>query len=216
MHNPAEQAAARQDSESVFLTGLQAVLNGSLIATQRGEIAAETLRPGDMVISRDRGLVPLRWRGEITTDTRAIPENAPIRIPRHALGRNLPARDFYIAPDQKIWLQGAKFKDLFASHEVLIPASALAGWSGIKQVNYLPNPTYTLLLFDQPEIIIADGLQVESRRPETNFAAMTCAACDPMFALFPDLERLAGRGAPTRRNLTASEADMALPRQRRA
>ncbi|MCW8844084.1 MAG: Hint domain-containing protein, partial [Rhodobacteraceae bacterium] len=69
MQNPA-LLAAEQDSDSVSLTGLQAVLSGSLIATQRGEIAAEALRPGDKVVSRDRGLVPLRWSGQITVNTR--------------------------------------------------------------------------------------------------------------------------------------------------
>ncbi|MBR9841813.1 MAG: hypothetical protein GYB25_01515 [Rhodobacteraceae bacterium] len=208
--------AAKQDSDSVSLTGIQAVLSGSLITTQRGEIAAEDLRPGDRVVSRDRGLVPLRWIGRITADTRQNRDTAPIRIPRHALGRNLPVRDLYMAPDQKIWLKGAEFRDLFASHEVLIPAAALAGWSGITQATYLTEPTYMLLLFDQPEIIIADGLQIESRRPDAALAGLTCVGRDPMFSLFPDLERLAGRGAPTRRSLSETEAGTALPLQSRA
>lgn len=215
MQDPAT-IAARQDSDSVSVTGLQAVLSGTFIATQRGEIAAENLRPGDRVVSRDRGLVPLRWVGQITADTRQNRDNSPIRIPRHALGRNLPTRDLYVAPDQKIWLKGAGFRDLFASHEVLIPASALAGWSGITQAAYLTEATYMLLLFDQPEIIIADGLQIESRRPEGTLSGLACSARDPMFSLFPDLERLAGRGAPTRRSLNQSEANAALPLQNRA
>ena len=208
--------AARQDSDSVSLTGLQAVLSGTLIATQRGEIAAEALRPGDKVVSRDRGIVPLRWRGEITTQTLLSPEDAPILIPRHALGRNLPVRDLYIAPDQRIWLRGGEFRDLFASQEVLVPARALAGWRGISPVTYLPEARYSVLLFDQPEIIIADGLQVESRRPDTVPAGLTCTARDAMFSLFPALERLAGRGAPARRALSESEAGTAFSRQKRA
>ena len=215
MQDPATLAAMK-DSDSVSVTGLQAVLNGTLIATQRGEIAAETLRPGDKVVSRDRGLVPLRWRGEITAETHLSPEDAPILIPRQALGRNLPVRDLYVAPDQRIWLRGAAFRDLFASHEVLVPARALAGWSGISVATYLPVPSYTVLLFDQPEIIIADGLQIESRRPDRAPAGLTCTARDPMFSLFPDLERLAGRGAPARRALSGTEAGTALSRQKRA
>lgn len=215
MQDPAT-LAARQDSDSVSLTGLQAVLNGTLIATQRGEIAVEALRPGDKVVSRDRGLVPLRWRGEITAETRLSPEDTPVLIPRHALGRNLPVRDLYLAPDQRIWLRGTEFRDLFASHEVLVPARALAGWSGITQVTYLPEPSYTVLLFDQPEIIIADGLQIESRRPESAISGLTCTGRDAMFSLFPDLERLAGRGAPARRALSESETGTALSRQKRA
>lgn len=201
--------AAIDDSDSVLPAGFQAVLSGTLIATQRGEIAAEALRPGDRVVSRDRGLVPLRWSGQIVTRT------APICLPRHALGRNLPVRDLYLAPDQKVWLKGAAFRDLFASHEVLVPASALSGWSGISQARYLTETTYILLLFDQPEIIIADGLQIESRRPDAPLDALHCTARDPLFAIFPDLERLAGRGAPTRRNLSVAETGAALPRQKR-
>ena len=202
--------AAIDDSGSALPAGCQAVLNGTLIATQRGEIAAEALHPGDRVVSRDRGLVPLRWTGQITART------APVCIPRHALGRNQPARDLYLAPDQKIWLRGAAFRDLFASHEVLVPAAALDGWSGISQARYLTGATYILLLFDQPEIILADGLQIESRRPDTALDGMSCTARDPLFALFPGLERLTGRGAPTRRSLSESEAGAALTRQNRA
>ena len=215
MQDPAN-TAARQESDSVFLTGLQAVLSGTLIATQRGEIAADMLRPGDRVVSRDRGLVPLRWIGEIATDARQTPENAPVRIPRNALGRNVPARDLYVAPEQKIWLKGAEFRELFASNEVLIPAAALAGWNGVRQASYLAEPRYMVLLFDQPEIIIADGLPIEARRPETSFPGLNCMACDPMFSLFPALERLAGRGGSTRRNLSAREAGTALARRNRA
>ncbi len=215
MQNPAE-LAVEQDSDSVSLAGLQAVLNGTLIATQRGEIAAEDLRPGDRAVSRDRGLVPLRWSGQITADARSAPATVPILIPRHALGRNLPVRDLYVAPDQHIWLKGATFPGLSSGNEILIPASALAGWRGITQASYLPGPTYTVLLFDQPEIIIADGLQIESRRPDSALAGLTCTTRAPMFSLFPDLERLAGRGAPARRALTEIEAGTALSRQKRA
>ena len=37
---------------------------GTRITTPRGDVAVETLRPGDLVLTKDDGFQPLRWSGE--------------------------------------------------------------------------------------------------------------------------------------------------------
>jgi hypothetical protein len=206
---------ALPEPKPVSAAGLPCVLRGTLIATQRGEIPVEDLQAGDRVVSRDRGLATVRWIGILEVDSHLTSEEAPVKIPRGALGRNVPIRDLYVAPDQRLWLRGAAFKDLFASHEVLIPARHLVGWHGISQVTYVPDAEYHLVLFDQSEIIVADGLQVESVHPGGSLDAFACTARDAMIALFPELTHLAGAGGAPRRRLDRTEAKSAMASHRR-
>ncbi|WP_372885704.1 Hint domain-containing protein [Shimia sp.] len=188
-------------------------LAGTLIATKRGEIAVEDLRPGDMVVVRDGGFVPLRWIGSVRVDARGhgMADNAPVRIPRGAMGRNMPARDLYVSPNQRIWMADAAFEMHFAEREVLIPARHLVGWKGIRQVSYVPEPEYFHLLLDSHQIILSDGMLTESFHPgEARLDQFDTEARDELFRMFPDLMALAGQGATARRCLKGDEVPVAL------
>ncbi len=142
-------------------------LRGTLIATRQGEVAVEDLRPGDTVVVRDGGFAPIRWIGSYRANARGAGRElcAPVRIPQGAMGRGVPARDLYVSPNHRIWMRDPSFETLFEEREVLIPAKQLVGWKGIEQVCYVPDPEYFHLLFDQHQIIIADGMPTESFHP---------------------------------------------------
>ncbi|WP_299349314.1 Hint domain-containing protein [uncultured Shimia sp.] len=188
-------------------------LAGTLIATKRGEVAVEDLRPGDMVVVRDGGFAPIRWIGSIQADARGtrFESNAPICIPRGSMGRNMPARDLFVSPNHRIWMRDAKFEVFFAEREVLIPAKHLVGWSGIKQVKYVPNPEYFHLLFDSHQIIMSDGMPTESFHPgEVTIDQFEHEARDEILRLFPELIDLASYGDTARRCLKGYEVPLAL------
>ncbi|WP_204112378.1 Hint domain-containing protein [Shimia biformata] len=191
------------------VTGL---LSGTLVLTRDGEKPAETLRPGDMVTTRDSGYVSLRWIGASEWDAHvaARAEYAPVRIPRGALGRGMPERDLYVAPDHRIWLRDPSFSMHFRAREVLIPARHLVGWKGIEQVGYVPAPVYVHLLFDRHEIVFADGMQCESHHPDQDASVFADGQSDAMSALFPGLLSLCSRGAPARISLDRNAAKLAL------
>lgn len=188
-------------------------LAGTLIATKRGEVAVEDLRPGDMVVVRDGGLAPIRWIGSLQADARGdrFERNAPICIPRGSMGRNMPARDLYVSPNHRIWMRDASFEMFFAEREVLIPAKHLVGWKGIKQVSYVPEPEYFHILFDTHQIILSDGMLTESFHPgEVTIDQFENEARDELLRLFPELINLASYGNTARRCLKSHEVPLAL------
>ncbi|KPA20260.1 hypothetical protein shim_32490 [Shimia sp. SK013] len=188
-------------------------LAGTKIATRRGEVSVEDLRPGDHVMVRDGGFAPIRWIGSYTTEARgpAFEKAAPIKIPRGAMGKGQPSRDLYVSPNHRIWMRDASFEMLFDSREVLIPAMQLVGWNGITQVSYVPKPEYFHFLFDQHQIVLSDGLLTESFHPgEVTLDQFQHEARDELLRMFPDLMQVATGGKTARRCLKSYEAPLAL------
>ncbi|SEO06351.1 Hint domain-containing protein [Salinihabitans flavidus] len=185
-----------------------AFLHGTRIVTRRGEVAVEDLRPGDSLVTRDRGFAPLRWIGTATITP--CPHTAPVCIPAGALGRNLPARDLHISPGHRIWMKNDSFGAAFASSEVLVPAEQLVGWRGVDRRRDPGRVDYIHLLLDAHHIIMADGLPVESLPP----GALSDLGCghevrDDLYRLFPDLVARP-TNAPARRSLESHEVPLAL------
>ncbi|WP_127113076.1 Hint domain-containing protein [Shimia sediminis] len=214
-----QNASVQLDNNGDWTTGglnegtIPCFLAGTLIATKRGEVAVEDLRPGDMVVVRDGGFAPVRWIGSVTADARGPnrEQNAPVCIPRGAMGRNMPARDLYVSPNHRIWMRDAAFEMFFAEREVLIPAKHLVGWKGIKQVAYVPEPEYFHVLFDSHQIIMSDGMLTESFHPgEITIDQFEHEARDELLRLFPELITLASYGDTARRCLKSYEVPLAL------
>ena len=188
-------------------------LAGTLIATKRGEIAVEELRPGDMVVVRDGGFAPIRWIGSVRSNARGerFNQNAPICIPKGSMGRNMPARDLYVSPNHRVWMRDASFEIVFEEREVLIPAKHLVGWNGIQQISYVPEPEYFHLLFDTHQIVMSDGMLTESFHPgEVTLDQFEHEARDELLRLFPELIELASYGDTARRCLKSYEVPLAL------
>lgn len=188
-------------------------LAGTMIMTQRGEKPIEALRPGDMVLTRDGGFAPVRWIGSIQPDARGanFERNAPICIPKGAIGRGLPERDLYVSPHHRIWMHDPSYEIYFDDHEVLIPAKHLVGWNGITQVSYVPKPEYFQVLFDSHQIILSDGLPTESFHPgEATIEQFATDTRDELLRMFPDLITLCSEGHTARRCLRSYEVPLAL------
>ena len=214
-----QNASVQLDDNGGWTTGglnegtIPCFLAGTMIATKRGEVPVEDLRPGDMVVVRDGGFAPIRWIGSVRANARgeAFQQNAPVCIPRGAMGRNMPARDLYVSPNHRIWMRDAAFEMFFAEREVLIPAKHLVGWKGIKQVSYVPEPEYFHLLFDSHQIIMSDGMLTESFHPgEVTIDQFEHEARDELLRLFPELINLASYGDTARRCLKSFEVPLAL------
>ncbi|MEZ5772494.1 MAG: Hint domain-containing protein [Defluviimonas denitrificans] len=81
---------------------------GTPIATPRGPVMAEDLRPGDTVITRDNGLRRIIWTDRRTVDYAALqaaPHLRPVLLRRGSLGDGLPATDMMVAPNQRILVE---------------------------------------------------------------------------------------------------------------
>lgn len=164
---------------------------GALIATDLGEVRVEALKVGDRVLTRDNGYQAIRWIGrrELTAaELQAQPEFQPVRIRRGALGLNLPERDLTVSPQHRMLMTGSRAELLFGETEVLVAAAHLEGRHGVERQAVVA-VSYLHILFDQHEIIRANGAWTESYQPgEMTLAGMENGPRDEVLSLFPELK----------------------------
>ncbi len=130
--------------------GCMCMTRGTLIDLARGERRAiETLRPGDMVLTRDRGPMPLRWVGCSTR--RAAGPLAPVVIAPGVLGNR---EELIVSPRHRVLVEDARGPRL-------AEARALVDDGGVR---YRAGgyTDYFHLLLDTQEIVYASGAAVES------------------------------------------------------
>ncbi|MDH2326901.1 Hint domain-containing protein [Cereibacter sp. SYSU M97828] len=176
---------------------------GAMIATPRGLRAVETLAPGDMVVTRDRGVQAIRWIGRSTVP--GAGRLAPILLRAGAVCGL--SQDILVSPQHRMLLQGYRAELLFGEREVLVSAKHLAE-AGQAVTVEMAQVTYIHMLFDRHEIIHANGAATESFHPGgTSLAGMNGAAREELFAVFPELRALPNSyGGAARRVLRGFEA----------
>lgn len=180
---------------------------GTRIATSQGLVAVEDLKLGDLVVTRDHGLQPIRWiEGRIVP---AIDRFAPVRIRNGVLAGQ--ERDLIVSPQHRVLFQGYRAELLFGESEVLVSATHLVDGCDVTQ-EAGGVVTYIHMLFDQHEIIFAEGAATESFHPgDVGFSAVGDAARDELFDLFPTLRAdPSAYGATARRCLKSHEAELIL------
>ncbi|MEI4470062.1 Hint domain-containing protein [Frigidibacter sp. MR17.24] len=186
---------------------------GTLVTTVRGTMPIEALRPGDRVVTRDNGPQPVVWIGEnfIAPDRLATtPGLAPIRIGAGSLGGGLPETDVVVSPRHRMLCGGDRALDLFGDTEVLVAARDLAGLPGVA-TDTVAAVTYLHLLFEQHQVVMADGVWSESFQPGDWMAeGMDSAQRTEILSIFPELaDRPAADVYPAaRRGLCPDEARM--------
>ena len=127
---------------------------GVRILTDKGEVAVETLKAGDVVIAADGAAKAIVWIGRRTVSSRfADPlRTLPIRIKAGALDENVPSRDLLVSPDHAVFVDGA-----------LIHASALVNGASIVRETRVPRTfVYYHVELDEHALIVADGAPAES------------------------------------------------------
>lgn len=155
---------------------------GTLIQTPKGAVLIETLKPGDLVQTLDHGPQVLRWIGQRTVP--ALGKFAPICFSKGALDNT---RDLLVSPQHRMLITGWNAQLLFGTSEVLVPATALVNDTTIRrQTGGLV--TYVHILFDQHEIVLAEGIPSESFFPgEVALNNLDDHAREEILTLFPEL-----------------------------
>lgn len=166
---------------------------GTLIATPQGEVAVETLQPGDKVFTRDNGIQEIRWIGRRDVAAQELaqrPSWQPILISAGALGANLPERDLLLSPNHRVLISGDRAALNFGETEVLAAAKYLTGFDGVMQVE-TGTVSYIHILFDRHEVILSNGAWSESFQPgDYSMRGIGDAQREEIFALFPELEQM--------------------------
>jgi hypothetical protein len=82
-------------------------LRGTAIRTPSGDVPVESLRIGDLVITRFGGVQPIKWIGRQCYDIRFLRHNRdkiPVTIAAEALGCGLPVHDLLVSPGHSVLL----------------------------------------------------------------------------------------------------------------
>ena len=164
---------------------------GTLIDTDKGQVAVERLTAGDRVLTKDHGYRTLRWIGrrDLTpAELAAQPQLRPILIRAGAFGPAMPERDMRISPQHRLLLSDARAELFSGEAEVLAPAQHFLGMAGVVRDAAVGGTSYLHLLFDQHEIVRSDGIWSESFQPAPAvLSGLEQGQRDEVLALFPDL-----------------------------
>ena len=163
---------------------------GSMVLTAQGKVAVENLEVGDLVLTRDNGFQPIRWIGRrdlSAAELAAAPQFNPVRIAQGALGRDLPERDMQVSPQHRMLINTPRAELLFGEPEVLAAALHLIGMPGITR-GAPGRISYFHILFDEHQLVCADGAWSESFQPgQHSLAGLEARQRQEIYALFPEL-----------------------------
>ncbi len=178
---------------------------GTRIATPRGARHIETLEVGDLVVTRDHGLQPIRWIGSRTVPAQG--KLAPVRI-RPGVVPGLDV-DLLVSPQHRMLFQGYRAELLFGESEVLVPAKHLIDGKDVTQDD-AGDVTYIHMMFDEHEIVFAEGAATESFHPgSVAMDTITEEAREELFSIFPELRVMPqSYGGTARRCLLKHEAKL--------
>lgn len=174
---------------------------GTLIETDRGPVPVEALAPGNMVVTRDHGLQPVRWVGRralTEAELEADQGLRPVRIKADALGTGVPCADLEVSQQHRVLVRSRIAERMFGAQEILVAAKHLCGLDGISIVPEGEGVLYCHILFDRHEVVLSNGAETESLYVgPMALRSLDRGAADEVLKLFPDL---AGTGevAPAR------------------
>lgn len=182
---------------------------GTQILTQTGERGVETLRAGDVVITKDAGAQTIRWIGQrrFVDIGPAHPDIQPVTIKAHAFGQNVPSRDTRLSPNHAVLNDHWNAQIYFGAKEVLTPAKSLLhadfAFRGAER-----SVTYFHILLDEHGLLLANGMWCESLFLGSQCMEMLSPfARSEVLGLFADLGgSLEGYGRKVRQQLKPKEA----------
>ncbi|MGI9389151.1 MAG: Hint domain-containing protein [Boseongicola sp.] len=162
---------------------------GTMIRTDRGDVPVDRLRIGDLVLTIDDGLQPIRWIGRRTLPAEG--SMAPVRILRGTFGNH---QTLTVSPLHRILVRNVHAELLFGSSEVLIAARDLIDGRNVSQIEG-GFVQYFHLLFDRHQVVWSEGLETESflPGPQTTHCfeqATVAEICE----IFPELDPATGAG----------------------
>lgn len=182
-------------------------VSGTLIRTPDGDRAIEDLRAGDLIMTADRGPVPLRLMLSSRIDASSLalqPDLRPIRIGKGALGNDLPSSDLLVSPQHRVLIRSHIAQRMFGTNEVLVAAKQFLQIPGIDIASDLTDFHYFHMVFDRHEIVISNGAETESLYPgPVTLQSLSQAARLELLAVFPQIQDETALSSSAARMLTS-------------
>lgn len=166
-------------------------VKGTLIACANGERFIEDLRVGDLVVTADRGLQPIRWIGDRhikNYELNANPKLYPVKLKKDSIREGLPKKDLSVSPHHRMLVQSAICERMLGNREVFIEAKHLAPWMGFEKNKKVEEVHYYHLLFDHHEVVYAEGTPCESLYlGESALSSITEKGREEIETIFPEI-----------------------------
>lgn len=164
---------------------------GTLIETSIGPIPVEALRTGDLVLTLDNGLQPIRWIGRRTVTESELRQDArlrPVIIRADALGPGVPSADLMVSQQHRILVRSKIAERMFSCREVLVAAKHLCELDGVEIVEQSTGVSYFHILFEKHEIVQSNGAETESLYVgPVALRSLDRDAVNEVLMLFPEL-----------------------------
>ena len=175
---------------------------GTLVAGSLGERPVEAFAVGDRVLTIEHGLRKIIWIGcrrYAPSDLEETPSLRPVRILKGALGNGLPKRDLLVSRQHRMLVRSKIAERMFGRSEVLVSAVKLTALPGIYVDEAVDCIEYYHFLFEQHELIYAEGAPTESlyTGPEA-LKALSDDARDEILTIFPEMAKLDYSSVPAR------------------
>ncbi len=138
----------------LFLSSAACYCRGTLILTDRGEVAVEELAIGDQVVTEAGWLRPIKWIGRrsyVGWLAAGNPKVLTICFKPGSLADRVPRRELWVSPEHAMYLDG-----------VLVPAELLVNGSSIVKAAAVDEVDYFHLELDSHDLILAEGAWAES------------------------------------------------------
>lgn len=129
------------------------LVTGTAVLTAKGEVPVEFLSPGDRIITRDAGLVPLSRLGRRRVIARAV------CISAGSLGDMRPEEDLIVPAGQRVLIRDWRASAMFGRERAMAQAGELIDGEFITDLG----PQKMLLhqlCFDTPHVFYGGGLEL--------------------------------------------------------
>lgn len=176
------------DAGNVTVTNL-CFASGTRLLCEDGEYRlVEDLHEGDLVMTKDNGLKPIKWIGgsEVTSETLdQFPNRRPIVFDTGVIGNDRPLR---VSPQHRISTVGTPFENAIEGVETIMPAKFFVNDQTIMIDNSCEPLTYYHVMFDQHELVKSEGAWTESYYPGAySMDTMPDATREEITFFFPEL-----------------------------
>lgn len=140
------------------------LVSGTLLLTADGEIPVEYLSPGDRIITRNAGLVPLSAVESIRTREEAV------KIAAGSLGDKKPTHHVMVPAAQLVLVRDWRAKAMRGASQAVMPAGCLVDGEFVTSLGER-DMTLVRLGFHAPFVVYADGLEMSVPAMAPEFVA---------------------------------------------
>ena len=154
LHNVSSVGLGLTDHPLIVQLDAPCYCPGTLILTDRGEVAVEALAIGDRVVTTAGQAEPIRWIGRRSYAGAFVAGQhlmLPVCITAGALADGVPHSDLWVSPGHAMFVDGQ-----------LVPAWRLINGVSVVQPDTVADVTYVHIELAGHEILLANGAPAES------------------------------------------------------